>query len=58
MKLEDLLFRRKAIMINLKQHIKKQRHDFANKEPQSQSHGFPELCGCESRTGKKVSAEE
>ena len=38
-----------------KQHIKKQRHYFANKGPSSQSYGFPVItCGCESWTTKKA----
>ena len=37
-----------------RQHIKKQRHNFANKSPSSQSYGFPVLMyGCESWTIKK-----
>ena len=33
----------------LRQHIKKQRHNFANRSPSSQSYGFPVvMCGCES----------
>ena len=37
------------------QHIKKQRHYFANKGPSSQSYGFPVVMyGCESRTIKKA----
>ena len=38
-----------------KQHIKKQRHYFANKGPSSQSYGFPVVMyGCESWTIKKA----
>ena len=38
-----------------RQHIKKQRHHFANKSPYSQSYGFPVVMyGCESWTIKKV----
>ena len=38
-----------------KQHIKKQRHYFANKGPSSQSYGFPVVMyGCESWTIKKT----
>ena len=38
-----------------RQHIKKQRHHFANKRPSSQSHGFPVVMyGCESWTIKKA----
>ena len=39
----------------LRQHIKKQRHYFANKGPYSQSYGFPVVMyGCESWTIKKA----
>ena len=42
-----------------KQHIKKQRHYFANKGPSSQGYGFPVVMyGCESWTVKKVEREE
>ena len=38
-----------------KQHIKKQRHYFANKGPSSQSYGFSVVMyGCESWTIKKA----
>ena len=38
-----------------RQHIKKQRHDFANKGPSSQGYGFPVVMyGCESWTIKKA----
>ena len=38
-----------------RQHIKKQRHYFANKGPSSQGHGFPVVTyGCESWTVKKA----
>ena len=38
-----------------RQHIKKQRHDFANKGPSSQSFGFPMLMyGCDGWTTKKA----
>ena len=38
-----------------RQHIKKQRHHFANKGLSSQSYGFPVVMyGCESWTIKKV----
>ena len=38
-----------------RQHIKKQRHYFANKNPSSQSHDFPVVMyGCESWTIKKA----
>ena len=39
----------------LRQHIKKQRHYFANKGPSSQGYGFPVVMyGCESWTVKKA----
>ena len=42
-----------------RQHIKKQRHYFANKGPSSQSYGFPSrMYGCESWTIKKLSTIE
>ena len=42
-------------MTDPRQHIKKQRHYFANKVPSSQSYGFPEVMyGCESWTIKKA----
>ena len=38
-----------------RQHMKKQRHYFANKGPSSQSYGFPSVMyGCESWTIKKA----
>ena len=38
-----------------RQHIKKQRHDFANKDPSSQGYGFSSgMYGCESWTIKKA----
>ena len=38
-----------------RQHIKTQRHHFADKSPYSQSYGFPGIMyGCESWTIKKV----
>ena len=38
-----------------RQHIKKQRHSFANKGPSSQGYGFPVVMyGCESWTVKKA----
>ena len=37
-----------------RQHIKKQRHYFANKGPSSQSHGFSSMYGCESWTIEKT----
>ena len=42
-----------------RQHIKKQRHYFANKGLSSQSYGFPVVMyACESWTIKKLSAQE
>ena len=42
-----------------RQHIKRQRHHFADKGPHSQSYGFPVVMyGCESCTIKKASAKE
>ena len=42
-----------------RQHIKKQRHYFANKGPSTQAMVFPVVMyGCESWTIKKLSAEE
>ena len=42
-----------------RQHIKKQRHYFANKGPSSQSYVFPVVMyGCESWTIRKLRAEE
>ena len=41
-----------------RQHIKKQRHYFANKDPYSQSYGFSVvLYGCESWTVKKAECQ-
>ena len=38
-----------------REHIKKQRHYFANKDPSSQGYGFPVVMyGCESWTIKKA----
>ena len=38
-----------------REHIKKQRHYFANKDLSSQGYGFPVvMCGCESCTIKKA----
>ena len=58
-----LLIGRKAIaniLNDIRQHIKKQRHYFANKIPSSQSYGFSVVMyGCESWTTlRKVSTEE
>ena len=42
-----------------RQHIKKQRHYFANKGPHSQSYGFPVVTyGCEGCTIRRLSAKE
>ena len=42
-----------------RQHIKRQRHDFTNKSPSSQSYGFSSgHYGCDSWTIKKLSTEE
>ena len=42
-----------------RQHIKKQKHYFANRGPSSQSYGFPVVMyGYESWTIKKLSAKE
>ena len=43
----------KKIYDQPRQHIKKQRHHFANKDPSSQSYGFS-MYGCESWTIKKA----
>ena len=41
-----------------RQHIKKQRHYFANKGPSSQSYGFPVITyGCESWTIKRAECQ-
>ena len=41
------------------QHVKKQRHYFANKGPSSPGYGFPEVVyGCESWTKRKLSTEK
>ena len=41
-----------------RQHIKKQRHDFANKGPSSQSYGSPVVMyGCDSWTIKKAECQ-
>ena len=37
-----------------RQHVKKQRHYFANKGPSSQDYGFSLMYGCESWTIKKA----
>ena len=42
----------------LRQHVTKQRHYFANKGPSSQSYGFPVITyGCESWTIKKAECQ-
>ena len=57
-KLRHLLLGRKA-MTNLEQHIKKQRHYFANKGPFSQAMVFPiVMYGCESWTVKKAECQK
>ena len=49
-----LLLGRK-VTTTLRQHIKKQRHYFANKGPSRQGYGFPVVMyGCESWTVKKA----
>ena len=54
MKLKDLASWKKSYD-QPRQHIKKQRHYFANKGPSSQSYGFPVVMyGCESWTIKKA----
>ena len=54
MKLE-MLARWKKSYDQPRQHIKKQRHYFANKGPSSQGYGFPAVMyGCESWTIKKA----
>ena len=41
-----------------RQHIQKQRHNFANKGPSGQGYGFPVvMCGCESWTVKKAEGQ-
>ena len=45
----------KKSYVQPRQHIKKQRHDFANKGPSRQGYGFPVVMyGCESWTIKKA----
>ena len=54
MKLKDACFLEESYD-KPRQHIKKQRHYFADKHPSSQSCGFPVVMyGCESWTIKKV----
>ena len=48
-----LLLGRK-VMTNQRQHIKKQRHYFANKGPSSQSYSFSNIYGCASGTITKA----
>ena len=46
---------KKSYKYQPRQHIKKQRHHFADKGPSSQSYGFPVVMyGCESWTIKKT----
>ena len=53
MKLKDACFL-EAKLSPTRQHIKKQRHCFADKDPYSQSYGFPVvMSGCENWTLKK-----
>ena len=40
-KIKRCLLLGREVVTNLRQHIKKQRHYFANKSPSSQSYGFP-----------------
>ena len=50
-----LLLGRKVMTNQPRQHIKKQRHYFANKHPSSQGYGLPVVTyGCESWTIKKT----
>ena len=54
MKLKDACFL-EAKLSPIRQHIKKQRHCFADKDPYSQSYGFPAVMyGCDSLTIKKA----
>ena len=54
MKLKDACFL-EAKLSPTRQHIKKQRHCFADKDPYSQSYGFPVvMSGCENWTIKKA----
>ena len=49
------LFLGRKVMTKTRQHIKQQRHYFANKGPSSQGYGFSAvLYGCESLTVKKA----
>ena len=55
MKLKDACFEFERCYDQPRQHIKKQRHYFANKGPSSQSYGFSVVMyGCESWTKKKA----
>ena len=57
MKLKDI-FSWKKICDQPRQHIKKQRHYFANKSPSSQGYGFSSIMyGCESWTLKKAECQ-
>ena len=54
MKLKDACFLEAKLSL-IRQHIKKQRHCFADKDPYSQSYGFPAVMyGCEKWTIKKA----
>ena len=55
MKLKDACFLEEKLWPTYRQHIKKQRHYFANKGPSSQAMVFPVVMyGCESWTIKKA----
>ena len=57
MKLKDI-FSWKKICDQPRQHIKKQRHYFANKSPSSQGYGFSSIMyECKSWTIKKAKSE-
>ena len=55
MKLKDTYSLKEMFYDQPRQHIKNQRHYFANKGPSSQDYGFPGvMCGCKSWTIKKA----
>ena len=55
MKLKDACFEFERCYDQPRQHIKKQRHYFANKDQSSQAYGFSSIMyGCESWTIKKA----
>ena len=55
MKLKDACSLEEKLWPIAREHIKKQRHYFANKGPSSQGYGFPAVMyGCESQTVKKA----